>query len=279
MAETEFAEKIAPLAFTNQHGDEYELPEMIDTLRGTETLDGKVVIEGGMDDPYRNLRMMDNPRFRSFMGKLVNSLSGYHGIFPEVTEAFTPRINLVMEYPNQRLIYWGNVMEPASVQEKPIIDFVVPAIKNRYWTLFCVGQEVGSERQYNHWTIVNIPSLSLQDGKEVAPYIPPNPPINSDLHRYVFFLCSQSAELSEWEIENFSEASQSGRETFNTDAFLAKYSLAPKGLSFFHSRWHPSVPGPHTRLRVWPPDLDPTKGKSREFVRKNKERRARQLRK
>jgi hypothetical protein len=38
----------------------------------------------------------------------------------------------------------------------------------------------------------------------------------------------------------------------NPKEFLTKYNLKPKGICFAHSRWHPSVKGPASRLRQVP---------------------------
>jgi len=114
----------------------------------------------------------------------------------------------------------------------------------------CVGQDVDKDQlQFVHWVVCNINGKAqgdkIESGKTFVDYFPPTPLLNGGLHRYVYLLCSQN-EKDIVIKEKYDD--DKSRESFNLREFIVKYGLKEKGICFFHSKWHPSVPGPHLRL-------------------------------
>lgn len=46
-------------------------------------------------------------------------------------------------------------------------------------------------RECRHWTVMNIPESSIENGDEVIEYIGSGAPKNTDFHRYIFLVYKQ----------------------------------------------------------------------------------------
>jgi phosphatidylethanolamine-binding protein (PEBP) family uncharacterized protein len=90
-------------------------------------------------------------------------------------------------------------------------------------------------------------ALDLAAGKELFPYLPPNPRKGADYRgRYVFLLFEHDAPLSARDALVAAGRAAHGaflpRADFNSFWFVERYQLRPVGLSFFVSGWDDSVP-------------------------------------
>ena len=70
MPDAEFALKMNPIVFADQHFDNYELLPLFDTTDAIVTEDGQPVIQFEPDH-YTNPRLMDNKAFRKKMSNMV----------------------------------------------------------------------------------------------------------------------------------------------------------------------------------------------------------------
>lgn len=74
-----------------------------------------------------------------------------------------------------------------------------------------------SSSPFIHLLITNIPGNDISAGLQVFPYLPPNPPSDSQPHRYVIGLYSQSIAIPTLGLTN--------REMFPLNKFISQYNL------------------------------------------------------
>jgi len=273
MSDKEMREKAAPLLATDRAID-YELPELYETPNKLLRADNdEAVID--FSDLGADTRSLDNVIFRKVLGQKIHTATHIWGIFPDLVDEFWPRINLLVEYPTEQMAYWGNELEPHQVETMPKITFHCPYRNQSYWTLLFIGQEVDKPHlQSIHGIWGNIPSNELVKGKVLVPYIPAVPTSYGGLHRYMWMLCSQNIpgtinedDLNRGDAENSVKSTTQiidfnwipphtttqHRNQFILREFLSVYPMIkPKGLCFFHTKWHPSVPGSHDILDCYP---------------------------
>jgi len=162
-----------------------------------------------------------------------------HGVFPQLVPAFYPRVNLVVEYPGDQLVYWGNELGPKLINVEPQVVF--QTLVDQLWTLIFIGQEMDRPNvQYDHWIVGNIPSTHVKRGQVLSEYIPASPFINGGLHIYTYLLCQQKEKISFDRPPAPSQLRE--RDKFNVGLFLKKYNMLPKGICYFTSKWSPLVP-------------------------------------
>lgn len=99
------------------------------------------------------------------------------------------------------------MLTPTQVKDKPQVTW--EAEEGAYYTLVMVDADTPSrkiaksffgriakviKRQYReirHWTVMNIPGASVQDGEEVAEYLGAVPLQDTGFHRYVLLVYQQ----------------------------------------------------------------------------------------
>jgi len=247
MSDEELFVKGKPLWALEDTKTIYDLPSDSDVYETTTSY----VIERKTDhqstipltyDQYKDdcdLRMLNNIQFRKKISNMIHTVGHLHGIFPHFVRAFYPRVNLMVEYPREQLVYWGNELGPKLIVEEPRVTYqtLVP----HYWTLIFVGQEKNRpEVQYDHWIVGNILSTDIKNGQVLSEYIPATPFLNGGLHVYVYLLCQQKEKIS---FDDTRSSQLKERDNFNLEKFMRKYDLIPKGICFFSSKWSPQVPG------------------------------------
>jgi hypothetical protein len=88
---------------------------------------------------------------------------------------FTPRINLIVEYPHDVLVHRGNHLTPTQTRDQPIVTYRVAV--PRWWSLMMLDLDVPTPyepiaRACVHWLMYihththHILSLSLDSFKE-----------------------------------------------------------------------------------------------------------------
>lgn len=253
MKENEFFEKMQPVLFAQQNFDSFDISGLQESYKGLFDPKGEPILQ--YEFPLRVEQILENTCFRTEYAPIVKKSMHLHRV-TSIVDAFLPRIRLSVvfnenEDRNERRPYYGNEIGPSLVAQAPKIYFPInPTLPELVqWTVICVGQDVRKEgEQYIHWIVSNMTNHAPEkssSGMTFADYVAPSPEDGGDLHRYVFVLCSQkNKNITIAEKYDNDES----RSKFNAREFLAKYELKEKGLAFFHSKWHPSVPGPHLRL-------------------------------
>jgi len=187
-----------------------------------------------------DMRKLTNPKWRIFLARKVRRIAGVWAVFPHICNPFLPRINLLVEYPNNELVYFGKELKWDICQHKPKVTIQIP-YKTVWWTLVFIGQDVlEPKRQSIHGIWVNM-TKSIDEADEILPYKPPGPFVVAGLHRYTWLLCSQQKKFEE------PSASQLGLpenyQEFNFRKFMERNSeLIPKAVCVLHLRSHPFVP-------------------------------------
>eukprot|EP01126_Amoeba_proteus_P058851 TRINITY_DN7644_c0_g2_i3.p1 TRINITY_DN7644_c0_g2~~TRINITY_DN7644_c0_g2_i3.p1 ORF type:complete len:281 (+),score=51.12 TRINITY_DN7644_c0_g2_i3:141-983(+) len=148
LPEQEYQEKTRPLVWAqNFSRDQYELPPV-------SYKKGKwFVKEGDTERVFAELPELDtsdltrvtNVVYRKRFSKLVRKFGFLHRVFPTFMPDFFPRINLVVDYPGDNQVFWGNLLDTEDVQVKPTVKFLQPIGRNRVWTLLLVGYGVWME--------------------------------------------------------------------------------------------------------------------------------------
>jgi len=247
MKDSEFFSKIEPIVVSLENFDSFDISTAIfENQRGIFRESDRSPLIGFPEDTHYDIQNpeMDNVRFREGLAeKFVPKLMHMHCVSPDIVEAFSPRIKLLITYPLEKTyVVFGNEIPPLIVKDKPEISFLIPKLGFCYWTLFCVGRDRDGDVQRVHWIVANFFSAA-QNGTTILDYIPPSPAIGEGLLQYIFLLCSHKSCV------NITEVYEPGvAAPFNAKEFMKKYNMVPKGISFLHTKYHPSVPGPQDRL-------------------------------
>jgi hypothetical protein len=216
--------------------------------------------------PIPDIRQMNNTEWRRFGGaQRVRLMAIYHKIFPDLFNEFTPRINMVIEYPNDVLVHRGNYLTPTQTKEQPTVTYRVAV--PRWWSLMMVDLDVPTPyepiaRTCVHWLIGNIPGSKVALGEVLAEYFPPAPPHLTGAHRYVFALLEQRTGRVTYDVRRINAREFASRTHFDVRKWMKKYSLLPKGLAFFQSSYDESVPEIYAERGV-EPLLPPSQRKKR----------------
>lgn len=81
---------------------------------------------------------------------------------------------------------------------------------------------------YRHWVVEDIPGSNFYEGYTVSSYVSPQPPINSEAHRYIFLIYEQptSKKLQ----ESFDDKQKT---KFKINEFVQKYNLSGPIAGYF----------------------------------------------
>jgi len=225
MSATDFNEKITSLKDQWNNTDFESLdvflkPDGIWNRNEKDGIEKKVVDFSRYKEDVDN-RMWDNVRFRK-VANFLHTVMKVHDI-QTLLDPFHPRVNLIVEYPNEQLVYWGMEYEPEVVSSKPQLKFIAKSITN--WTLLFVAQNLNNTaEQHLHWMITNIPGGDFEKGETVVDYIPAS---SNDNYRYHYILCQQATKI-------VIPHQTSPQNQFNTRNFLTEYNLLPKAINFFN---------------------------------------------
>ncbi|XP_049849551.1 phosphatidylethanolamine-binding protein 1-like [Schistocerca gregaria] len=188
-------------------------------------------------------RRLSNKEYRKQkLGVETRKLAKYWGVIPDVIDSFTPSVNLCVQYPDERIVYRGNILKPEEVREKPSVTFCSPS-RESYWTILMTDPDIPFKKsptdQFNHYTIVNIPGNSIEKGRILADYLPSAPPSETGKHRYIFLLLKQLDGETNFD-ENLSMSDPSNR-IFDVRDWIKRYKLSPKGLAFYRCEYNETV--------------------------------------
>ncbi|KAL0831385.1 hypothetical protein ABMA28_002208 [Loxostege sticticalis] len=134
-----------------------------------------------------------------------------------------PRTSLEVYYPTGARLMQGNILRTSQLKEMPMVMW--RANPYRYYTLIVADPDAPSriapeDRAWLHLMVINIPGANVAAGETVFDYLPPGPPPNTGLHRYVFLVYEQPSRISYWGPREFKN-----RGKFCPDHFAAQYGL------------------------------------------------------
>jgi len=139
--------------------------------------------------------------------------------------------NFVIEYPGCHYVN-GGLMTKAMTQKRPSVNFshlMLDIPDNSRIVLVMIDPDAPTSKingnQYLHWLVTNIEECDVSNAKDIYPYQGPNPPPNSGVHRYQFYVLSQPGPIT---VSNTLE-----RKDFNYHDFISKYGLEEVDRAFF----------------------------------------------
>jgi phosphatidylethanolamine-binding protein (PEBP) family uncharacterized protein len=159
-------------------------------------------------------------------------------IIGDVVDDFTPSVELKASFPK------GDAKDGAVFRAEEL-HYVEPDVswpvheKNALFTLIKVDPDAPSRssatsREWRHWLIVNIPGNDISKGEVVTPYMGPNPPKDSGLHRYVFLLYKQNDRIFPPSMDN----SGHHRGMWKAKKFAQEYGLgSPVGATWYQAEY------------------------------------------
>jgi len=126
-------------------------------------------------------------------------------VFPDVVDEFMPTVEMKVSFPKGD-VKDGNVFSASD------LHYVEPDVswpshdKNGLYTLVKVDPDAPSKGAHpgawRHWLVVNIPGKDVSKGEVITPYMGPQPPKDSGLHRYVFLLYKQNDRITPPALDN-----------------------------------------------------------------------------
>ena len=96
-------------------------------------------------------------------------------------------------------------------------------------------------------TNIQLPSLDINSGSEVMPYLQPLPPRGTGFHRFVFSLFTHPRPLDITEkklglvVADGEKGTWLDQRTFSTKSFLSRHQAEPFTFALFQSQWDSSV--------------------------------------
>lgn len=151
---------------------------------------------------------------------------------------FTPSVELKVSFPK------GDAKDGAIFRASEL-HYVEPDVswpvheKNGLYTLVKVDPDAPSRvsptaREWRHWVVVNIPGKDISKGEVITPYMGPNPPKDTGLHRYVFLLYKQNDHIFPPGIDN----SGNSRGNWSVKRFAQEYQLgSPIGATWYQAEY------------------------------------------
>lgn len=160
---------------------------------------------------------------------------------PDFVPKFMPSINLKVKYDADKSVYRGNFLHSVQTRTKPTIDY--EAKDDAFYTLMMVDPDIPlkdtDQDAWNHYTIVNIPGNKIDQGQVLADWIPPAPPKDTGIHRYIWIVLEQPQKLDVADQPSLS--STDFNRVFQFREFIGRYKLKPKGLSFHRTQFDKDV--------------------------------------
>lgn len=96
---------------------------------------------------------------------------------------------------------------------------------------------------YLHYEVVNAPGADISKGDTVFPYVPPNPPVQTGVHHYIFLVLEQNRGRP-------GGVNTGGRAPFPLDALMRSAGLMPIAQHVVRVPSPGSFVGPMTRART-----------------------------
>ncbi|XP_015886852.3 protein MOTHER of FT and TFL1 [Ziziphus jujuba] len=160
-------------------------------------------------------------------------------VIGDVVDMFGPAAEFTIHY-GAKQITNGCEIKPSAAVDKPKTQILGPRDPSNYYTLVMVDPDAPSPseptlREWLHWIVVDIPEgMDAAEGREVVPYMGPQPP--TGIHRYVFVLFRQkSSMMTKIRLDE-------GRSNFSTRQFASDNELGlPVAALYFNSQKEPGT--------------------------------------
>lgn len=119
-------------------------------------------------------------------------------IVPDLLES-APQDALKVTYPSGVEVSLGNELTPTQVKDKPTLQWTTKP--DTLYTVLMADPDAPSRsnpemRSWKHWVVGNVPGTQLDQGTVLADYVGSGPPQGTGLHRYVFLVYQQPANLT-----------------------------------------------------------------------------------
>lgn len=93
-------------------------------------------------------------------------------------------------------VHFGDELTPTQVKDVPVSVDWATVDANCFYTLIMTDPDAPSykppkQREFVHWTAVNIPGNNVAAGEMLNEYVGAGPPPSQGLHRYVLVLYKQ----------------------------------------------------------------------------------------
>ncbi|KAF3451579.1 hypothetical protein FNV43_RR07674 [Rhamnella rubrinervis] len=160
-------------------------------------------------------------------------------VIGDVVDMFSPAAEFTVQY-GPKQVTNGCKIKPSAAADKPKVQILGSRVPSSHYTLVMVDPDAPSPseptlREWLHWVVVDIPEgLDATKGREVVPYVGPQPP--TGIHRYVFVLFRQrdptmtKVHLSE------------DRSNFSTRQFASDHQFGlPVAALYFNSQKEPAT--------------------------------------
>ena len=167
-----------------------------------------------------------------------------HGVVPDVIDKVPPSV-LSVTYPNNIIVEIGKVLTPTQVKDPPTVTWT--AESNVLYTLCMTDPDAPSRkepkfREWHHWLVGNIPGNDVSKGEVLSAYIGSGPPEGTGLHRYVFLVYKQPAQITFTE-KRLTNTSGDDRANFSIKKFATKHKLGdPIAGNMFQAEFDDYVP-------------------------------------
>ncbi|XP_073126943.1 protein MOTHER of FT and TFL1-like [Henckelia pumila] len=153
-------------------------------------------------------------------------------VIGDVVDMFVPTAELVVRYGAATQISNGCEIKPSMGAERPTVH--INGSSDNYYSLVMVDPDAPNPseptfREWLHWLVTDIPGGSdASEGKEVMPYMGPQPPVGT--HRYVFAAFQQHGQMEA------AAAKPAERPHFSTRQFSVENELGlPAAALYFNS--------------------------------------------
>ncbi|KAF8411246.1 hypothetical protein HHK36_003793 [Tetracentron sinense] len=160
-------------------------------------------------------------------------------VIGDVLDMFSPTVEFTVHY-GPKQIANGCEIKPSATSDKPRVQISGDRLSNNLYTLVMTDPDAPSPseptlREWLQWIVVDIPEgFDATKGKEVVPYIGPQPPIG--IHRYVFALFQQKGPMIEL------SQPPDARSNFSTRQFAAQNGLGlPVAATYFNAQKVPAT--------------------------------------
>lgn len=135
----------------------------------------------------------------------------------------------------------GEELTPTEVQNVPTLKWT--AEKGAFYTVLFTEPDAPSRedlsmREWQHWLVVNIPEMAIENGQEISGYQGSGPHASSGLHRYVYLVFKQKSKL-QFDEPYSAATSIVGRAKFSTRNFMEKYNLSVVACNFYLAQYDP----------------------------------------
>lgn len=188
-------------------------------------------------------RILDNKEWvRRGGDKLAASRANYYELHSDLFDHVVPLYHINIRYtgPESVVVKYGNILRPEDCPSEPCIKFQDKSVidQNSLYSLILLSPDDNVFEQSAEtirYMINNIPGAEISQGIETCAYIPPTPPKEFGLLRYVYLWCKQvkPLEVGKNDIKPYT--------TFNTKEFLSKNALTVESYCFHQCEWDASV--------------------------------------